>query len=76
MFHFLTPLLTHSIRLGIKFYLVSVLLTLVAFLAVRYGYIEEVTDSSKQNLKQSLSKQVVTGFSELKHSRQLRLNKD
>lgn len=60
-------------RLRIKFYLVSVLLTLVAFLAVRYGYIEEVTDSSKQNLKQSLSKQVVTGFSELKHSRQLRL---
>ncbi|WP_304682490.1 MFS transporter [uncultured Ligilactobacillus sp.] len=60
-------------RLGIRFYLVSVLLTLVAFLAIRYGYIEEVTDSSKQNLKQSLIKQVVTGFRELKHSRQLRL---
>lgn len=59
-------------RLGIRFYLVSVLLTLVAFLAIRYGYIEEVTDSSKQNLKQSLIKQVVTGFRELKHSRQLR----
>lgn len=55
--------------LGIKFYLVSVSLTLVAFLAVRYGYLEANTDISQQNLKQSLVAQMVTGFSELKHSR-------
>ncbi len=59
--------------LGIKFYLVSVSLTLVAFFAIRYGYLEANTDISQQSLKQSLIAQMVTGFSELKHSRQLRL---
>lgn len=41
--------------------------------AIRYGYLEANTDISQQSLKQSLIAQMVTGFSELKHSRQLRL---
>ena len=60
--------------IGIKFYLVSLGLIVIAFLAIKYGYREEPTSASeKQSLSQSLFEQMKTGINELKSSEQLRL---
>lgn len=60
--------------IGIKFYLVSLGLTIVAFLAIKYGYREALTSASEeQSLGQSLFEQMKTGINELKSSEQLRL---
>lgn len=60
--------------IGIKFYLVSLGLTIVAFLAIKYGYREVPTSASEeQSLGQSLFEQMKTGINELKSSEQLRL---
>lgn len=56
--------------IGIKFYLVSLGLTIVAFLAIKYGYREA---STHVLAKQSLFEQMKTGITELKNSKQLRL---
>lgn len=56
--------------IGIKFYLVSLGLTIVAFLAIKYGYREA---STHVLTKQSLLEQMKTGITELKNSKRLRL---
>lgn len=56
--------------IGIKFYLVSLGLTIVAFLAIKYGYREA---STHVLAKQSLFEQMKTGITELKNSKRLRL---
>lgn len=56
--------------IGIKFYLVSLGLTIVAFLAIKYGYREASTHILA---KQSLFEQMKTGITELKNSKRLRL---
>lgn len=56
--------------IGIKFYLVSLGLTIVAFLAIKYRYREA---STHVLIKQSLFEQMKTGIMELKNSKRLRL---